>query len=51
MNPRLTTIDNPGYKLGQLATNILFRGIAGETIEGVIKLPTKLIVRDSCREK
>lgn len=46
----LTTIDQSIVRMGYTATRMLERLIRGETLEDqVAKLPTKLIVRGSCR--
>ncbi len=46
--PSLTTVKQPGKKLGQVATQILFKLIAGEPVEQrETILPAELIVRQS----
>lgn len=46
--PSLTTVKQPGKKLGQVATQLLFKLIAGDPVaEREIVLPAELIVRQS----
>jgi LacI family transcriptional regulator len=48
--PALTTIDQFIDKMGYVATEMLIRLIQGETLDSNLhKLPTQLIVRDSCQ--
>ncbi len=47
-NPRLTTITGSARKVGQLAAQMLFKLIAGDTLqEKEVILPAELIVRES----
>ncbi len=47
--PPLTTIHQPMREMGSVATSMLLRMIAGETLESIhIELATSLIVRGSC---
>ncbi|HJO94365.1 MAG TPA: LacI family DNA-binding transcriptional regulator [Victivallales bacterium] len=48
-SPRLTTVKNQSYSMGKLVADTIFRGIDGENIEGIIKLPSRLIIRESAR--
>ena len=49
-HPRLTTVDQSIDKMGYIATEILIRLIEGDALESdLYKVPTQLIVRDSCR--
>jgi len=49
-NPGLTTIDQSVDQMGYVATEVLIRLIQGEPLESnLYKMPTRLIVRDSCR--
>ena len=49
-HPRLTTVDQSIEKMGYIATEMLISLIDGESLESnVYKVPTHLIVRDSCR--
>jgi LacI family transcriptional regulator len=48
-HPRLTTVDLPKYEVGIEATRMLLERIKGASGPAVIKkLPTRLIVRESC---
>jgi len=48
--PALTTVDQFIDKMGYVATDMLIRLIRGETLDSnVHKMPTQLIVRDSCQ--
>jgi DNA-binding LacI/PurR family transcriptional regulator len=48
--PPLTMVRQPTYEIGTTAASILMRAISGEDITNEeVLLPTKLIVRDSCR--
>ena len=50
MNPALTTVDQFIDEMGYVATEMLIRLIRGEPLESdPYKMPTQLIVRDSCR--
>jgi len=49
-HPTLTTIDQSIDKMGYVATEMLIRLIRGESLHNhLYKMPTQLIVRDSCR--
>ena len=55
LNPPLTTIDQSIEKMGAMATEMLVKLVKGESLpinpaeEGhVYKIPTQLIIRDSC---
>jgi LacI family transcriptional regulator len=53
LNPPLTTIDQSIEKMGTMATEMLVKLVAGEslpiTAEGnLYKIPTRLVIRDSC---
>jgi LacI family transcriptional regulator len=49
VNPALTTIRQPLKEMGALATALLLRLVAGETLESShIELTTSLVVRASC---
>jgi len=45
--PPLTTIDLNLQEIGAAAARYLFRALAGETVSGVIRHPTRLVVRES----
>ncbi len=48
--PGLTTIDQSVDKMGYLATQVLIRMIENEDLEtDVFKVPTQLVIRESCR--
>lgn len=50
MNPALTTIDQSIDRMGYVATEMLIRLIQGESLDShLYKMPTRLIIRDSCR--
>lgn len=50
VNPPLTTVDQFITRMGYTATEILMRLIEGESLDGDIhKIPTELVVRESCR--
>ena len=51
--PRLTTVRQPVYKIGQAATRLLIRRIEGQRTGAAreILLPPTLIVRESCGEE
>jgi signal transduction histidine kinase/DNA-binding LacI/PurR family transcriptional regulator/putative methionine-R-sulfoxide reductase with GAF domain len=46
--PALTTVQNPFYKLGAKATEILLAHIDGRDVPGCTVLPLDLVVRQSC---
>jgi LacI family transcriptional regulator len=49
-NPGLTTVDQSVCEMGYVATKMLISLIRGEQLDSnVYKMPTQLIVRDSCR--
>ena len=49
-HPRLTTVDQSIEKMGYIATEMLISLIEGDALESdLYKVPTQLIVRDSCR--
>ena len=49
-NPGLTTIDQSIAEMGCVATKMLMSLIDGDSLESnVYKVPTQLVVRDSCR--
>jgi LacI family transcriptional regulator len=49
-NPALTTVDQFIDRMGYVATEMLIRLIEGECLDGnLYKMPTELIIRDSCR--
>ena len=49
-NPGLTTIDQSVDQMGYVATEMLIGMIQGDSLESnLYKMPTRLIVRDSCR--
>jgi len=49
-HPRLTTVDQSIDKMGYIATEMLISLIEGDALESdLYKVPTQLIVRDSCR--
>lgn len=52
-NPSITTIEQPGFEMGQHASELLIKEIESEEEEMApesVKLPTKLIVRDSSKK-
>jgi LacI family transcriptional regulator len=50
LNPPLTTVDQSIEEMGFVATEMLISLIEGEILESNLrKIPTKLIIRDSCR--
>ncbi len=49
VSPGLTTIHQPLFDIGRMATTMLMRLIAGETLESTrMELATPLITRESC---
>ena len=55
LNPTLTTIDQSIEKMGSMATEMIVKLVTGEPIpinsaeEGnLYKIPTQLVIRDSC---
>jgi LacI family transcriptional regulator len=50
VRPALTTVDQFIDKMGYVATEMLIRLIQGETLDSNLhKIPTQLVVRDSCQ--
>jgi len=50
--PSLTTVDQKGHKLGEIAAHLMKRLISGEKIaNSIVKFYPKLIVRESVRSK
>jgi LacI family transcriptional regulator len=50
--PPLTTIDQSLEQMGEVAAGLLVKVIQGEPLAGSLqKVPTSLVVRDSCREQ
>lgn len=50
--PPLTTVDQSLVMMGELAAELLVKVINGETLPELLhKVPTRLIVRDSCRQQ
>ena len=50
LNPPLTTVDQSIEEMGFVAAEMLINLIEGEALESNLhKIPTKLIIRDSCR--
>lgn len=47
MTPALTVVAQPTYEIGRLATDLLLRQLAGDSV-GDVRLPTRLVVRESC---
>ncbi len=48
--PGLTTVDQSVSEMGYVATTMLIKLIQGETLdEPLCKIPTRLVIRDSCR--
>jgi LacI family transcriptional regulator len=51
LNPTLTTVDQFITEMGFIATEVILKLVKGETLESnVHKIPTELVIRDSCRE-
>ncbi len=49
-HPPLTTVDQFLDRMGYVATEMLLRLIQGESVDGqVYHMPTRLVIRDSCR--
>jgi LacI family transcriptional regulator len=49
-HPGLTTVDQCVEKMGYIATEVLISLVEGDTLESdLYKVPTRLVVRDSCR--
>lgn len=50
INPGLTTVDQFIDKMGYVATEMLVSLIQGNSLDSSLyKMPTRLIIRDSCR--
>jgi DNA-binding LacI/PurR family transcriptional regulator len=50
LDPPLTTIDQFVAEMGVIATEMIVKLVRGETLEcNLIKIPTKLVVRGSCK--
>ncbi len=48
VNPALTTVSQPLQEIGRLAVTVLFRQLAGETLDARrVELSTRLVVRAS----
>ena len=51
VEPKLTTVAQPCYKMGEVATELLIKFIEGKTVEDtVITLKPKLIIRNSVKK-
>jgi Transcriptional regulators len=51
IDPQITVIEQPDYKIGELATNILIEKINGKEFgEKIFLLEPKLIIRKSCKK-
>ncbi|MFB5662532.1 LacI family DNA-binding transcriptional regulator [Alteribacillus sp. HJP-4] len=50
VSPKLTTIRQPKYEMGALATHMVFQIISQEEVSRTYKLHTDLIVRDSAKQ-
>jgi LacI family transcriptional regulator len=48
LNPRLTTVHAPTDLVGMNAAEQLIKMISNESVEGIILLPTELVIRESC---
>lgn len=48
ITPPLTTVRSPTKLVGQVAAGLLMRCIAGESVERVTRLETKVVIRQSC---
>jgi DNA-binding LacI/PurR family transcriptional regulator/YesN/AraC family two-component response regulator len=46
--PRLTTVHQPIYRIGKTACSILYDLIKGKKTKSLTKLPTELVIRESC---
>lgn len=52
LHPSLSTVDQKGYELGEIAANLMKRLISGEKIaNSIVKFYPKLIVRESVKSK
>jgi DNA-binding LacI/PurR family transcriptional regulator len=45
--PRLTSVDVPLAKMGQIGAQLVLRKLAGETVTDQVLLPARVVVRDS----
>jgi LacI family transcriptional regulator len=49
LKPALTTMDQSVSEMGSIATEMILKLVKGETLEkNLYKIPTRLVVRDSC---
>ncbi len=48
MDPPLTTVRVDKEEMGRLAVGLLFRAMEGEELPRTVKVPTELVVRESC---
>jgi LacI family transcriptional regulator len=49
VSPSLTSVRQPLFEMGRVATSMLLRLIAGERLDSCrVELPTTLITRESC---
>ncbi len=49
VSPSLTSVRQPLFEMGRVATTMLMRLIAGEPLDSFrVELPTTLITRESC---
>ncbi len=51
VTPSLTTVSQPMYELGTVATHILFRALQGEEEIEPITLPTEIVIRQSSMKR
>lgn len=49
MNPPLTTVRQPKYEAGALATQLILQLLDGQKLDHEFMLPVELVVRKSCR--
>ncbi|MBN1265924.1 MAG: LacI family DNA-binding transcriptional regulator [Anaerolineales bacterium] len=51
LDPKLTTIDQSIPEMGYIATELIVKLIKGENLDSILfHIPTKLVIRDSCRD-
>ncbi|MEN9937253.1 MAG: hypothetical protein RLZZ387_3832 [Chloroflexota bacterium] len=51
VTPKLTTVDQSIQEMGTIATKLLIDILRGQELAGtVVKVPTRLIIRDSCQQ-
>lgn len=50
MTPRLTTMWQNREEIGSIAARMLLKRFSGEKLPEIIKIPSKLLERDSCRK-